>query len=142
MSITSDEYFYIIEGDISPFVRSDLNKKRMWDMTSSFKVKSYLTLLEQHAGRQLLEGPLHLDCTFYLKFKGSLLKGKEYHHRPHMTRPYLSGLLILLEAVGIDVIFKSASSIVSMDTRKYYDTERPRVEFKLLETPRDTNDQT
>ncbi len=130
-------YKYILDVDLTPFVRSDMNKKRMWDLTSKFKVNSRVSLLDQHAGRDLLEGPLHLDCTFYLKFRGSITKSKDFQYLPHMCRPYLSGLLVLLEAVGVDVIFKSASFIMSIDARKYYDSESPRVEFMLFETKKD-----
>ena len=126
-------YTYVLDGDITPFTRADMNKKRIWDLTTSFKVKSHVSLTEQHAGRALLDGPLHLECTFYLGCKGSVAKSHEKHTRPHMSRPYLSALLLLLEAVGADVIFTSAATITSIGTRKYYDAEWPRVEFSLLE---------
>lgn len=134
---TKSDYKYVINMDLTPFVRSDMNKKRIWDLTSKFKVNSRVSLLDQHGDRELLEGPLHMDCTFYLKFRGSIAKSKEFQDLPHLCRPYLSGLLLLLEAVGVDIIFKSASSIMSIDTRKYYDSENPRVEFMLFETKKE-----
>lgn len=135
--VQADHYKYILDFDIAPFTRADMNRKRMWDLTTAFKVRSHLSLVEQHAGRELLLGPLHLDCTFFIKFKGSLQKQKEYNQRPHMCRPYLSALLLLLESVGVDVIFKSAANIISINTQKYYDSEKPRVEFTLIETQKD-----
>ncbi len=137
MKYSGEGYSYILEEDFCTFVRNDLNKKRQWDLTAAFKVKTHLSLLEQHAGRELLEGPLHLDCTFYLKYRGPVAIRREVQQEAHMARPYLSALLLLLEAVGVDTIFKSAAAIVSIDTRKYYDSEYPRVEFKLFETQKD-----
>ena len=128
---------YIIDGDLSLFTRFDMDKKRMWDLTSSFKINNRLALKEQHGDKELLNGPLHLDCTFFIRFRGSVCKSVEYHNKPHAQNPRLSALMILLEAVGTGVLFEHASSIVSVDARKYYDSERPRVEFKLFETKRD-----
>ena len=127
-----DGYLYIIEGDVTPLTRS-ADKKRIWDFTTSFRINNHISLQHQHGNFDKLEGPLHLECTFYLPFPGSDIKGKQYKNRYHLTKPYLSGLLILVETVGVDIIFRSTSNISSVATKKLYDNERPRVEFRLFE---------
>ena|SRR5882724_1223602 len=124
---------YTIFGDLTSLVRNDMNKKRMWDFIMQFKVSNHISLQHQHGEYDKLEGPLHLDCTFYLPFHGSTVKGKEYKNRYHLAKPYLSGLLILVESVGVDIIFRSSANIASIDTKKLYDSDKPRVEFKLFE---------
>jgi len=39
----------------------------------------------------------------------------------------------LVEAIGVDIIFRSSAHIASIDTKKLYDNDKPRVEFKLFE---------
>ncbi|MGJ0429613.1 hypothetical protein [Methylobacter sp.] len=125
-------HLYVIEGDITPLTRST-DKKRIWDFITSFRINSHISLQHQHGEYEKLEGPLHLECTFYLPFFGSDLKAKHYKHRYHMAKPYLSGLLVLVETVGVDIIFRSTANIVSVNLEKLYDNDRPRVEFKLFE---------
>lgn len=127
-----DGHLYIIEGDITSLTRST-DKKRIWDFTTSFRINNHISLQHQHGEYEKLEGPLHLECTFFLPFPGSDIKGKQYKNRFHMTKPYFSGLLILVETVGIDIIFRSTANIVSMKLSKLYDNDRPRVEFRLFE---------
>ena len=136
-------HLYIIEGDLTPMVRSDMNKKRIWDFTTAFRVNNHLSLQKQHGEHDRLEGPLHVECTFYLPFQGSYYKTHQYHGKYHLTRPHLSGLLIFVETVGVDIIFNSSSHIASADAKKIYYSDRPRVEFKLWEVkqkPKESND--
>ena len=125
-------HLYIIEGDVTPLTRST-DKKRIWDFITAFRLTNHISLQHQHGEFDKLEGPLHLESIFYLPFQGSTIKSKQYKNRYHLTKPYLSGLLILVEAVGVDIIFRSTSNIVSVETKKLYDSERPRVEFRLFE---------
>ncbi len=125
-------HLYIIDGDVTPLTRST-DKKRIWDFTTSFRINSNISLQHQHGEHDKLEGPLHLECTFYLPFPGSDVKGRQYKNRYHMAKPYLSGLLILIETVGVDIIFRSTANIASVSLNKLYDNDKPRVEFRLFE---------
>ncbi len=126
-----DSRLYIIEGDLTPLVRTDLNKKRIWDFTSRFKVANHLSLVEQHGTNPQFEGPLHVEVVFYLTFPGSNYKAREYNGRYHLAKPTISGLLVFIETVGSDIIFKSSAHIASINIQKLYDSDRPRVEFTL-----------
>jgi len=114
-------------------VRGDNNKKRIWDFTTAFKVSNNLILQEQHGTNPKLEGPLHVDTIFYLPFPGSYYKAKEYNGRHHLAKPTLSGLLMFVETVGVDIIFRCGAHIVSLTAQKKYDSDRPRVEFTFSE---------
>ena len=123
---------YVINGDITSLTRST-DKKRIWDYINTFRINNHISLQHQHGNAKKLAGPLHLECIFYLPFPGTDTKGKIYKNRYHLTKPYLSGLLLLVEAIGVDIIYRSTAHIASVQTKKLYDNDNPRVEFRLFE---------
>lgn len=125
---------YVINDDVSRYVRSDMNKKRIWDLVSEFKVRNQISLEEQHGNHNLLSGPLHLEVTFYLSHKAIKKPERDRHNQfCHTTRPYLSCLIYFLETICANTVFVSGCHIVSVISQKYYDSDNPRTEFRFYE---------
>jgi|KBSSwiStaDraftv2_1062776.scaffolds.fasta_scaffold333534_4 hypothetical protein len=132
MEIMGRNFTYIIEGNLAAFSRMDMDKKRIWDATSTFRAKSSIQLESQHGDRPKFTGPLHVDCVFFLEYPGPRSVGRKLKGNYHLVKPYMSVLMYFLEHIGIDILFDEGSSISSVTSKKLYDT-RARTEFTVYE---------
>ncbi len=123
---------YIVDGNLAAFSRMDMDKKRIWDATTSFRAKSAIQLEKQHGTKPKFEGPLHIDCVFFLEYPGAKAIGKKLIGRYHLIKPYMSVLMYFLEHVPIGILFAEGSCISSVHSKKVYDTQA-RTEFTIYE---------
>lgn len=124
---------FIIPGNPIAWQRANPGKTRMYDAQKKIKLDYTYQIQSQYSCKDLLDGPLELDITFYFRMPPS-------HHKhfdklrltPHHFRPDLSNLVKLIEDVGSGVLYKDDSLIASLIARKLYD-DNPRIEFFLKE---------
>ena len=137
MDKTSRSHTYVIEGNLAAFSRMDMDKKRIWDATTAFRAKSAIQLEKQHGSKPKFDGPLHIDCIFFLEYPGAKNIAKKVSGQYHLIKPYMSVLMYFLEHVGIGILFAEGSSISSVSSRKVYDI-RARTEFTVYEIKEST----
>lgn len=121
---------YVILGNLAAFSRMDMDKKRIWDATTTFRAKSAIQLETQHGNKPKFEGPLHIDCVFFLEFPGPKHLSHKHTGNYHLVKPYMSVLMYFLEHIGIGILFSEGSSIASVTSKKVYDLNA-RTEFTI-----------
>ena len=132
MDTNSRNNTYIITGNLAAFSRMDMDKKRIWDATTTFRAKSAIQLETQHGSKPKFEGPLHIDCVFFLEYPGAKYLAQKHVGNYHLIKPYMSVLMYFLEHVGIGILFTEGSSIASVTSKKVYDLNA-RTEFTIKE---------
>ena len=84
-------------------------------------------VVQQHNNEPLLDGPLHLEVTFYMpipKFKAKKIQSGQYHH----IIPDLDNLTKWICDICNEVVYKDDAIISSINAKKIYD-KNARTEF-------------
>lgn len=96
-----------------------------------------MQLANQHEGKDLFTGPIHLDVFFYTQApdypvakKKGIIPGKYNYYLP-----LLSSFMRFLEEASIGVLWNDPCIIASLKTHKMYDQE-PRTEFTITKLKR------
>lgn len=91
-----------------------------------------ITLQQQVGNMPLLEGPIHLDATFYMKAPESISKIKRaaLFNKPHLFKPDLDNLIKYICDVSSNLLYHDDCVIAVITAKKVYD-EKPRTEFTL-----------
>jgi Holliday junction resolvase RusA-like endonuclease len=118
---------YVIEGDPIPLARSRHVNYHVYDSQKKQKLISGLSLRDQHGERDLYEGPIHMDVTFFMR-----QAVKTPQSGLHFYKPDLSNLLKFVEDVCTKVIYYDDCLIASISAKKVYSTN-PRTEFTIRE---------
>ena len=123
---------YIIAGDPTPLARPRLGKRKVYDPQKNLKTVASIHVANQHDGRPFLEGPLHLDVTFFMKAPESIsLKRREaLYGCEHIFKPDTDNLVKFISDICIGIIFYDDCSISRITARKVYDSV-PRTEFVI-----------
>lgn len=128
-------YKYTIPGKPIPLMRPRFSRKgHVWDAQAHLKEGVAELLRFQHGKQPLMNGPLHLDITFYMYLSPHFSKKKrqELLNTPHPSRPDLSNMLKFVEDVCLNIIYHDDSVIGSICASKVY-SDTPRTEFTFGE---------
>ncbi len=123
---------YVIKGDPTPLMRAGRNGKRTFDPQKSLKLIAGIDLTSQHNNAPFLEGPLHLDVTFFMEAPKSisLKRRTALYGQIYIFKPDLDNLIKFLCDVGNGILYYDDCAIAKISARKIYD-EIPRTEFTL-----------
>jgi Holliday junction resolvase RusA-like endonuclease len=125
---------YIIPGDPVPLARARIGHgaKRMYDSQKELKMHAGIIVNSQHKSDTFLEGPLHLDVTFFMRIPRKIhtKRNLERTHTYHYCRPDLSNLIKFVEDAVQSILFHDDAQICCITARKIYHQE-PRTEFTL-----------
>lgn len=123
---------YIIYGDPIPLARARHGNRRTWDSQKQLKLCVGIELARQHKGKELYQGPLFFEVTFFMPIPKSFSQKKQLEliGRYHTVKPDASNLLKLVEDIASDILYKDDALIAQIHCRKVYDA-RPRTEFKI-----------
>lgn len=131
-------FFYVLKGEpISVSKVKTSSTQRIWDTQKTDKFSWSMQLNNQHEGRDLFTGPIHMDLYFYMtapnypvaKKKGDV-PGKYHYYLPR-----LSNFIRFVEEAGIGVLWGDPCVIASFIVYKKYDYE-PRTEFTITRLKR------
>lgn len=124
---------YVIKGDPTPLMRAGRNGKRTFDPQKNLKIMAGIDLVSQHNNEPLLEGPLHLDVTFFMAPPKSIsIKRKALLcGQPHIFKCDLDNLIKFIGDVCNGIIYYDDCAIAKITAKKIYD-EIPRTEFKII----------
>ncbi len=86
-------------------------------------------IVSQHNNQPLLDGPLHLDVTFYMPIPKMRVK-KIKKGQPHLSRPDLDNLIKFVADICLNIIYKDDAIISSIHAKKIYENNA-RTEFKF-----------
>lgn len=86
---------YIIKGDPTPLARPRMGQKRMYDSQKNIKLIASIDIASQHNNAPLIEGPIQIDITFYMKTPESISAKRRLalHGQPHIFKPDLDNLV-------------------------------------------------
>jgi Holliday junction resolvase RusA-like endonuclease len=86
---------YIIKGDPTPLMRARISGKRMYDPQKNLKLIASIDIVSQHDDAPLMEGPLHLDITFFMEPAKSisLKRRNALYGQTHIFKPDLDNLI-------------------------------------------------
>lgn len=119
---------YILHGDPIPLMRARHGNRKTWDAQKHIKLALGLMMQEQHRGKKMYCGPLHLDVDFY--FVPPQRRNKDHAYDFHIFRPDLSNLIKLVEDVATGILFSDDCIIASLSAKKKYDNVA-RTEFTI-----------
>lgn len=137
------EYSYKLDGPPIPLRRPKLTTfpvPHAYDSQKQVKAESQLELRFQHGYCKLIEGPISLEITFFMKIPASYSKKKKdaLIDQPHIKKPDLSNLIKYLEDVAQGIIFRDDAIIDKITAKKQY-SDNPRTEF-IIRTERDNEE--
>lgn len=124
---------YVIPGDPIPLARPRFsNYRRVYDSQKNIKLTASIHVVSQHDDEPLLEGPLHLDITFYMPVPTSISAKRRalLYGKTHIFRPDLTNCIKFYEDICSGVLYYDDCTIAKITARKIYD-EHPRTEFSL-----------
>lgn len=122
---------YVVPGDPVPLARARLTKEsRMWDSQKQTKLVYSIQLANQHEGKPMFTGPLHIEVVFYMRIAAAK-KGKQLAGTYHCFRPDIDNLLKFIADVATGVLYHEDCIIASVATKKVYDDE-PRTELIII----------
>lgn len=131
---------YVIQGT-PQFIRRYENRNRhVFDAYKDARMYFMVALENIHDQLPLLQGPLHLDISFYFKIPEihptcqKQLENKFFTNRPKTTK-----LIEFVEEVALGILFDKEFNIVSVNAQKKYDYS-PRTEFTIVELKNDKED--
>jgi len=129
---------YIVPGDPIPLMRPRISyQRKMYDAQQSAKLVYGIHVQNQHNEKPLLDGPLHLDVTFFMNMNNVPKKLKPLKENTlHYGRPDLDNLIKFVCEIGTSIIYKDDAQVSSISARKIYAYE-PRTEFSITPINRD-----
>lgn len=122
---------YVIEGDLTKYVKPFDDRQRVWDAIAEFKNKATIDLLNQHNGSNLFSGPIHMVGHFYFHYPKDIAKKKRFGDIYNTRRPTISSLIYFLEHLGSGIMFGNGITIAKLECKKIYTIGRPRVEIDI-----------
>lgn len=122
---------YIIEGDLTHLAKVFGDRQRVWDMISEFRTRIAIDLINQH-NASLFSGPIGMIGSFYLVYPKDIPRHKRTNQSIHIRKPTMSSLIYFLEHIGFGILFNSSTSIASVEVRKFFTKENPRVELEIF----------
>lgn len=129
---------YIVPGDPIPLMRPRISyARKMYDAQQSAKLVYGIHVQNQHNDRPLLDGPLHLDVTFFMNMNNIPKKHKDAKEGTyHYGRPDADNLIKFVCEIGTSIIYKDDAQVSSICARKIYARE-PRTEFSFTRLVKD-----
>ena len=130
---------YILHGNPIPLARARVAGRKVYDSQKERKIVEMVEIEHQHDDQPQLQGPLHLDITFYMRLPQKFSRTKTsylidtYHYR----RPDISNLIKWVEDIATGIIYKDDAQISSISSRKIYNP-KPCTVFTL--TPLNRNE--
>lgn len=123
---------FVIPGDPTPLARPRFSHRKIYDSQKNIKTIAAIYVRQQQGEDPYLEGPLHLDITFFMKAPESTSKKRRelLYGKPHIFKADLSNLVKFTEDICSGVVYHDDCVIAVITARKIYD-ERPRTEFTL-----------
>ena len=123
---------FIIPGDPTPLARPRLSAKKIYDSQKNLKLVASLNLAQQYNNQPFLEGPLHLDVTFYMKTPLSISakRRESLYGTHHVFKSDLDNLIKYVADICSNVLYHDDCIIAAITAKKIYD-EKPRTEFTL-----------
>lgn len=112
-------------------------KTVLYDPKKSRDFKTYVKLsASQHAPKNPLQGPIHLEVSIFRPIPKSFSKKKTAKAEARLlrptTKPDSSNYVKLIEDALNGVIWKDDSQIVSLVVHKFY-SQKPRVNIRVNE---------
>jgi len=128
---------YTISGKPISLLRPHLSttyRPHVYDPQKDLKEEAQLELSLQHKKLELIEGPMHLDVTFFMQIPASYRQTQKdsLHLEKHSKRPDLSNLIKYAEDVAQGIIFHDDAKIQKITAQKIY-SKQPRTEFTITE---------
>lgn len=124
---------YIIMGEPIPLARARHGQRRTWDSQKQLKFGAGIQILNQHSHEPPIEGPIHLNITFFMPIpKCSKKRQEEFIGTYHYCRPDISNLQKFYEDISNKICYHDDAQIAHVTALKIYDLE-PRTEFTLIE---------
>jgi len=120
---------YVILGDPLIAARPRQDLVTFYGTQEHKRIATEIDLINQHEGKGLFEGVLHIDVTFYFSRQSRSKKNKKgmvYY----AGRPEIFTLLKWLQNLGIGIIFSKDCSFCSFSTSKQF-SDKPRTEFEI-----------
>lgn len=123
---------YVVPGEPIALARPrfNLSSKRVYNHQRGSMNNASIYLQSQHASKQLFEGPLHLDVTFFFVHPKHYSKKRKEETKYHSSTPDLSNLVKFVEDIAIGILYHDDAIISSISAKKVYDIE-PRTEFTI-----------
>ena len=127
---------YTLLGKPIPLKRPQFSTKPFphgIDTQKALKEEARYDILSQAPKPTILDGPLHLDVTFYMQIPKSYRPNKRTKMQGtlHDKRPDASNLLKFLEDTIQGILIKDDSTITTITARKIYD-KLTRTEFTIV----------
>lgn len=124
------EECYVLKGNPVPLARTRMGNRRMWDSQKQAKLVASLELQQQHRGRNLFKGPLHLELTFYMQMPKSEKKREKLAARYHTIKPDIDNLEKFVLDIANGVLYGDDCIVASLTSRKIYDVN-PRTVIEI-----------
>jgi Holliday junction resolvase RusA-like endonuclease len=123
---------YIIPGDPTPLARPRLSHRKVYDSQKNIKLCASITLQQQVNNAPLLEGPLHLDVTFFMGIPKSISAKRRIAllTQPHIFKPDTDNLIKYICDICSGLLYYDDCIIATITAKKIYSDE-PRTEFTL-----------
>lgn len=123
---------YVIKGDPTPLMRARVSGKRIYDPQKNLKLIAGIDLASQHNNDTLLEGPLHLDVTFFMapSKSVSLKRRNALQGQYHIFKPDTDNLIKYIGDLCNGLIYHDDCSIAKITAKKVYDLNA-RTEFTI-----------
>lgn len=132
-------HVYYLSGEPTPLMRHRFVRSTaaMYNPQSARKMVASIELAEQHRGKELFSGPIHIDVTFYMpipKTNGVRKKPRIIPGAYHIFKPDLDNCIKWVGdvATGLGSLFKDDCIIAKITAQKIYD-DNPRTEFVVVE---------
>lgn len=123
---------YVIHGDLTRIINVSGDRQRVWDALSEFRTHISIDLQNQHNANHMFSGPIGIVGTFYMKFPKDIPRRKRPLQAIHTRKPTMSSLIYFLEHIGFGVLFGNTTMIASVEARKFYTIDTPRVEMQIF----------
>lgn len=123
---------YLIPGNPVPLARPRLGRQRVFDSQKLIKSQVGIVLAYQHGKKELYNGPLHVDVSFFMAIPQSLSHKKrlslegQYHYK----KLDLDNLIKFILDVANGIIFADDCLIAMLTAKKLY-ADYPRTEFTV-----------
>ena len=123
---------YVLMGDPTPLMRARLSGKRVYDPQKNLKMKATIDLASQHDNASLLEGPLHLDVTFFMPVAKSMSEKRKQmlYGQYHTFKSDLDNCIKYIGDICNGLIYYDDCSIAKITAKKIYDAHS-RTEFTI-----------
>lgn len=125
---------YVLPGTPTPLARPRFGKNaRVYNSQRTEMLIHGLQIKEQHKGKPLYTGPLHVNATFYMKLPKMPREQQKRMEQHYHTSPCdLDNLIKKILDVCNGVLFEDDRIISSVFAQKVYDYN-PRTEFNITE---------